>query len=418
MIQSIIAHEIKDLFYIMSACLMFLIITPKFMYNHNRRKILFVLILIVLTFCYIGYEEINPFVYAVYTTPVCLALAALFEGVIPGIFTWLAFNICGVLFVQNDFLPSFVGSTILLAIGCFFHYRQLMQSTYWRISLLAITMLTSYLIPFLFLFNKWDDVTSVEMIIAIVGSYLSSIFVSYLYYHVKNQERLSEELYRAEKYQVIGQFAASISHEIRNPLTTAHGFLQLMRRENLTPEQMEKYRSYAIEGINQANAIITDYLNYAKPTVERPKPLNIQCEIDSVMPMITSLCVLSQIELDIQHLSKQPMYVMGESKKFQQCLLNIMKNAIEAMANGGHLNVTTWSDKEGVHIHVKDTGVGMSDYQIRRIGMPFYTTKEKGTGLGLMVVMSLVQAMHGKISYYSRPNEGTTCVLLFKPLKM
>ncbi|MDG0875017.1 ATP-binding protein [Paenibacillus thiaminolyticus] len=95
-----------------------------------------------------------------------------------------------------------------------------------------------------------------------------------------------------------------------------------------------------------------------------------------------------------------------------------MKNAVESMPSGGELTVTTWSDNEGVHIHIKDTGVGMSESQIKRIGMPFYTTKEKGTGLGLMVVIGLMKAMNGKVSYYSRPEEGTTCVLQFKQVRL
>lgn len=229
---------------------------------------------------------------------------------------------------------------------------------------------------------------------------------------------MREELFRAEKYQVIGQLAASISHEIRNPLTTAQGFLQLMNRKNLTAEQIQTYRNYAASGIEQANSIITDYLNYAKPTVETVRPLHVQEEIDTVVPMVSPLCLLSKVEMVVQHLSQKPMYIMGESKKFQQSLLNIMKNAVESMPDGGVLKVTTWSDNEGVHIHIKDTGVGMSNYQIKRIGMPFYTTKEKGTGLGLMVVISLVKSMNGTISYYSRPNEGTTCVLQYKQVHL
>ncbi|MCM3340134.1 HAMP domain-containing histidine kinase [Paenibacillus sp. MER TA 81-3] len=415
MIQSIIAYEFKGLLYIMSACLMFLIITPQFMFANYRRKILFILILFVLTFFYTQYEDIDPLIYGIHLTPVSLALAALFEGFLPGIFTWAAFNICTIV-MMDDFVPTVIGSTLLLVLGLTFHYKQVLRSTYWQICLISMTLITIYLLGFLSVFDDWDTVSGTEVGIAVVGTYLSSMYVSYIYNHVKNQEKMREELFSAEKYQVIGQLAASISHEIRNPLTTAQGFLQLMNRDNLTPAQLETYRNYAISGIEQANSIITDYLNYAKPAVELARPIHIQEEIDGIIPMMSPLCVISKIEVVIKHLSKQPIYVMGEAKKFQQCLLNIMKNAVESMPDGGVMTVTTWSDNEGVHIHVKDTGVGMSDYQIKRIGMPFYTTKEKGTGLGLMVVISLVKAMNGTISYYSRPDEGTTCVLKFKQL--
>lgn len=305
---------------------------------------------------------------------------------------------------------------MLFIVGLVLHYKQMLQSTYIKIFFMSLLLVTVYLLAYLLFFEDWKTVSKTEVMIAIVGTYLSSMYVSYIYHHIKNQERMREELFRAEKYQVIGQLAASISHEIRNPLTTAQGFLQLMSRSNLTLEQLEMYRNYAVSGIEQANSIITDYLNYAKPAVEVVRPLHVQEEIDIVVPVVSPLCMLSKIEMVIQHLSPEPMYIMGESKKFQQSLLNIMKNGVESMPEGGMLKVTTWSDNEGVHIHIKDTGVGMSDHQIKRIGMPFYTTKEKGTGLGLMVVISLVKAMNGTVSYYSRPNEGTTCVLQYKQI--
>ncbi|WP_374020740.1 HAMP domain-containing sensor histidine kinase [Paenibacillus thiaminolyticus] len=418
LIDSILSQEFKGLLYIMSACLMFLLITPQFMFANYRRKMLFIGILLVLTYFYIRYEKIHPFVYGIHLTPISLTLAALFEGFLPGIVTWLAFNVITVLLLGENVLATAVGSTLLLVMGLFFHYRHMLQSTYWQICLLAVTLTTTYLLGYLLCFTQWQHLTGIDAGVAVVGTYLSAMYVSYIYHHVKNQEKMREELFRAEKYQVVGQLAASISHEIRNPLTTSQGFLQLMTKENLTPEQFENYHRHAVAGIEQANAIITDYLNYAKPVVELAQPLHVQKEVDDVVAMIAPLCALSEVKVNTQHLTKCPRYVSGESKKLQQCLLNIMKNAVESMPSGGELTVTTWSDNEGVHIHIKDTGVGMSENQIKRIGMPFYTTKEKGTGLGLMVVIGLMKAMNGKVSYYSRPEKGTTCVLQFKQVRL
>lgn len=401
----------------MGVCLnhLFLIFTPRFMFGYYPRKFLFIFILFALTYIYIEYESINPLLYGLHLAPITLTLASLFEGLLPGIFTWLAFNLYTLFYLQVHGLPTFAGSTILLIVALALHYKQTLHSTYIKIFFLSLLLVTVYLLGYLSFFGNWEGIGKTEVVIVIAGTYLSSMYISYIYHHIKNQERMREELFRAEKYQVIGQLAASISHEIRNPLTTAQGFLQLMNRNNLSMEQLETYRNYAVSSIEQANAIITDYLNYAKPEVEIVCPLHVQEEIDgTIVPMVSPLCVLSKIEVVIQHFSPEPMYILGESKKFQQSLLNIIKNAVESMPEGGTLKITTWSDNEGVHIHIKDTGVGMSDHQIKRIGMPFYTTKAKGTGLGLMVVISLVKAMNGTISYYSLPNEGTTCVLQYK----
>ncbi|WP_195572104.1 sensor histidine kinase [Paenibacillus sp. 1001270B_150601_E10] len=414
MILSMIGHQVTGILYVMSACLCFLIITPRFTYSNNRRKLLFVAILALLSLSYLSLETIDPFIYCIHLIPISIVLASLFEGTIAGIATWIAFNFGNIFILGNDIWPTMLASTVLLCMGLVFHRTQVERSTFLQINLLAFTLTTVYLLVFLLCYEDWPSIEGSPIGLIVIGTYISTMLVSYIYYHVKNQEKLREELYDAEKYQVIGQLAASISHEVRNPLTTAHGFLQLMRNEKLSRDVLEKYRSFAIEGIDQANSIITDYLNFAKPTVGNHDIVHIQAAIDSLISMVSPLCVLSKVELNIKHYTAYPVYVKGDTKKFQQSLLNIMKNAIESMPDGGHLRVSTWCDNEGVHIQIQDTGVGMSEYEIKRIGMPFYTTKEKGTGLGLMVVVSSVRAMNGKISYYSRPREGTTCVLQFR----
>ncbi|MDG0875015.1 hypothetical protein L5D93_22365 [Paenibacillus thiaminolyticus] len=119
LIDSILSQEFKGLLYIMSACLMFLLITPQFMFANYRRKMLFIGILLVLTYFYIRYEKIHPFVYGIHLTPISLTLAALFEGFLPGIVTWLAFNVITVLLLGENVLATAVGSTLLLVMGLF-----------------------------------------------------------------------------------------------------------------------------------------------------------------------------------------------------------------------------------------------------------------------------------------------------------
>jgi two-component system sporulation sensor kinase B len=225
---------------------------------------------------------------------------------------------------------------------------------------------------------------------------------------------MREELINAEKFQLIGQLAASISHEIRNPLTTTRGFLQLLNRDNITPENKNRFITLAMEGIDSANTIITDYLNFAKPNVEKIVPIDIRTEISNIIPLISSLMTISSIEMLIQHQSDEPLFIQGESKKLQQCLLNLLKNSIESMPSGGIITIQTSLQDHTIQLFIEDTGVGMSTSQIKSLGLPFYTTKDKGTGLGLMVVTSLLRAMNGNISFLSKPNRGTTCLIEFK----
>ncbi|WP_227013899.1 ATP-binding protein [Paenibacillus psychroresistens] len=225
---------------------------------------------------------------------------------------------------------------------------------------------------------------------------------------------MKEELINADKFQLIGQLAASISHEIRNPLTTTRGFLQLMARDNITAEIRNKFVNLAIESIVSANTIITDYLNFAKPNVEKIVPIDIKTEISNSIPLINSLLTISNIEMHIQHATDQPLLILGESKKLQQCLLNLLKNCIEAMPGGGKIMIHTSLESNLILMSIEDTGEGMTPLQIKSLGLPFYTTKDNGTGLGLMVVTSLLKAMNGRISFLSKPNKGTTCLIEFK----
>jgi two-component system sporulation sensor kinase B len=384
------------------------------MFESNRRKPFFVLILIFLSFIYLGFEQQNPMVYALHLTPLSIALAALYEGAIPGIATWLAFVVCGIVIVGTDWLPTLLASSIHLALGLVLHYR-LEDASLRRMSLLTAVLVAVHLGTYLTLLWLQGIMISKEITITIILLTLaSSQLTSYIYFYVKHQERFQRELILSEKYQLIGQLAASISHEIRNPLTTTRGFLQLMGKENLSKEAFERYRVYAFEGIDHANSIITDYLNFSKPNLEEPKLLDVKDEVDGIVSWLQPFSVLSNIAVEINHMSDEPIYIQGEQKKLQQCLLNVMKNAIESMANGGLLSVQTRMEQGIVQILIRDTGVGMSSTQVKKLGNPYFTTKESGTGLGLMVVISLVKAMNGKIYFRSKPNEGTICEMHFE----
>ncbi|WP_317890822.1 HAMP domain-containing sensor histidine kinase [Paenibacillus arenilitoris] len=413
MIQTVLLPVLHGLLYIAAACLIFIVITPRFLFEHNRRKPFFVLILAVLTYFYIGFESIDPLVYALHLTPISLCLAALYEGAIPGVATWAAFVVCGIFAVGNDWLPTLAASTLMLAGGLLLHYR-VAEGSRGKMSLLSVLLALAYLAAYIPLQLLVGFETPVRQLLLVVAStFVSSIITSYVYFYVKHQERFQKELLLSEKYQLIGQLAASISHEIRNPLTTARGFLQMMGKEGLSQEAFERYRTYAFEGIDHANGIITDYLNFSKPTVEQPALLNVREEVEGVIPWLQPFSVLSNITLDIHHLIDEPAWIRGEPKKFQQCLLNVMKNAIESMKDGGILSVHTRLEKSHVQILIRDTGVGMSSAQVKRLGIPYFTTKDTGTGLGLMVVMSLVKEMDGKILFRSKPDQGTICEMHF-----
>jgi two-component system sporulation sensor kinase B len=224
---------------------------------------------------------------------------------------------------------------------------------------------------------------------------------------------LRKRIIRAEKMEAISHLAASISHEIRNPLTAARGFMQLLEQHHLSPEKRRQYARIAIEELDRAEAIITDYLTFAKPAPETVEKLNVKTEIERVIDFIRPLANMNSVEVKA---TLAPFTITGEREKFRQCLLNIMKNAIEAMPNGGVLQIYVSIEKQRVLIRISDTGVGMTKEQIERLGEPYFTTKEiKGTGLGMMVVFRIIESMNGTIHIQSEVHKGTE-VSIYLPL--
>ncbi|MEW9697632.1 ATP-binding protein [Paenibacillus sp. SI8] len=414
MLHSVISHELHGLLYIMSALLIYLVLTPFFLYKDKKRKVLFAFILIIVSYFYLEYEDIDPFVFSLQLAPVCLVLAILFEESVPAIFTWIIFNFCSIAILRIEWLPTLISSTVLLAGGLYIT-KSILKFALGLKLVYATVMFMVYDILYVIFASNFRQQTALYIIYTIFISYLSIWFMTFIISYVKKQEFHSDKFLCLEKDRMIGQLAASVSHEIRNPLASARGFLQLLDKKNCTFEESKQYISYALSGIDQANTIITEYLNYAKPGSNEQVQLNIKEELDAVIRFISPLAMENSILIQITHNCHDPLYVRGESKKLRQCFMNLVKNAIESMPGGGSLSIQTSKLGETVQISFSDTGIGMSKAQLKAIGVPFYTTKVHGTGLGMVVVLSIIKLMNGQISYTSKMNKGTHCVIQFHP---
>ncbi|MEH7510739.1 ATP-binding protein [Priestia megaterium] len=229
---------------------------------------------------------------------------------------------------------------------------------------------------------------------------------------IMEKTRMQKELQRAEKMNAIGQLAASVAHEIRNPMTVVKGFLQLFQDNTKLSNTELSYIHLMINEMDRAEAIIHDYLSLAKPDVHQHRFINcLEC-VTSLVDLLSSYALLTNnilIELD----AKEEMYVRGNRNELNQVLLNIMKNGIEAMRAGGTLRVGLYKREGHVHIQIEDTGIGMTSEQVNRLGTAFYSLKEKGTGIGLMVSYQLVEQMNGRIEVESIPGKGSTFTLIF-----
>lgn len=231
--------------------------------------------------------------------------------------------------------------------------------------------------------------------------------ISYGIEFVKRNNEMQQQLIKAEKLKAVEQMGAAISHEIRNPLTAASGFVQLLQDDYLSRHKRKEYLSIVKEELISAERVIQDYLTFAKPSLEELEELNVKSELRQIINILQPLANQNSVEIltDFSVIG----FIKGDGQKFRQCFVNVMKNAIEAMPNGGYLTIITEFSQNYVTISVKDTGIGMTEEHLERLGEPFYSTKGKnGTGLGMMVVYSIARAMEGAVWAESEVGVGTT----------
>lgn len=224
---------------------------------------------------------------------------------------------------------------------------------------------------------------------------------------VFRQLQIQRELLQTETSHIINDLAASFAHEIRNPLTVAKGFMQILR-ESLNDES-QHFSDIAITELDRAESIISEYLHLARPQMTEPAVLSLRDTLSNIVEMMAPFAVLHNVKLTCQVDRDASIFV--DLRHFKQIMLNIVKNAIESIPDGGRVSLSAWSGGQDVVIHVSDTGIGMSKAQLGRLGKPFYSTKSKGTGLGLMVTFRLAESMGGRLEFTSVEGVGTKAIL-------
>ncbi len=208
--------------------------------------------------------------------------------------------------------------------------------------------------------------------------------------------RLQTEIARIDRLNLVGEMAASIGHEIRNPLTTVRGFLQMISCKALYEEDQE-YFDIMIEELDRANEIISEYLRLAKDKRVDLQPKYFDAIIRSISPMIMADANYKGISLKLD--LGQPPRVLLDENEIRQMILNLSRNGLEAMSSGGTLTIGTSSENNDVIIYLKDEGIGIDSSLRDKIGTPFFTTKENGTGLGLAVCYSIAARHNARIDF-------------------
>jgi PAS domain S-box-containing protein len=221
---------------------------------------------------------------------------------------------------------------------------------------------------------------------------------------ITEQKKAEDHLRKWERLSVAGELAAGVAHEIRNPLTSIKGFFQLLQKGGIAAE----YYDIMLKDFNQVESIINEFLSLAKLEAALYKPTNLNTILSKVVTLLESEANLKNIIIESK-ISIDPLFIICDENQMKQVFLNIIINAIESMTSGGELKVSMEKkDEESVIILIIDQGCGMSEDRVKKLGEPFYSNKEKGTGLGLMSSYKIIHEHKGEICIESRINSGTT----------
>lgn len=221
---------------------------------------------------------------------------------------------------------------------------------------------------------------------------------------ITQYKQLESEVMHLDRLNLVGQMAASMSHEIRNPMTTSRGFLQLLQHK-LTDPHLNQYVELVINELDRANQIITDFLSVAKNKVVEKNLLNLDSILDNILPLIEANALLFNVILVVEK-TGLPDLLLDENE-IRQLVLNLCKNALEAMPNGGKLTIQTRLEKDQVVLSIRDTGKGIPVEFLGKIGTPFLTSKHTGTGLGLPICYRIC-SRHFAVMTFETNCTGTT----------
>ena len=222
-----------------------------------------------------------------------------------------------------------------------------------------------------------------------------------------SNKKKREYILWAEQLHVMGELSASVSHELRNPLTATKGFLQLLATSKTNTDKDQMYIDYSLKEVRQAEKVLNDYLAFSKPQSEHMIYSDLKEEIQNVKDMLIPLANIHNVEVQL-HFSNS-LKKEYDQNQMKQCLLFLLNYGINSMKEkGGILSIVVSEEGKNIIIRITDDGIGMTKEELHHLGKPYYSFTKEGTGLGMLMVYGTIVKLNGNIDVESKVGEGTT----------
>lgn len=226
---------------------------------------------------------------------------------------------------------------------------------------------------------------------------------------ITDRKKAEEMVMRSKELAIIGELSAGIAHEIRNPLTMLKGYTEFLKDETKEQENLE-YFDILLEEIDRIDFIVGEFMALAKPKAAEFMKKNVNTIVKQITLFLKSEAKYNNVSISIEEFP-QPLLIQCDENRLKQVFLNIMKNGMESMPKGGHLYVSIKKENNQAVVTIRDEGVGIPAEQLKKLSEPFFSTKKKGNGLGLMVSYKIIDEHQGTVQVESEVDKGTTFII-------
>jgi signal transduction histidine kinase len=231
----------------------------------------------------------------------------------------------------------------------------------------------------------------------------------------KERLKLEDQLNQAERLAALGEMVAGVSHEVKNPLGIIQSTAELLGGMPDADENQKRLSGVIKEESGRLNSIVTEFLDFARPQVPFLQECHLEKILDKNLTFLRPELEKRNIHVN-DHVNGKPLLLNADQELLYRALLNIFLNAIQATPDGGSITIKVEEEKDYYRIEIQDTGQGINQENVKKIFNPFFTTKEKGSGLGLSIVRKIIEGHRGTIAIESKEGEGTT-VKISLPLR-